>query len=382
MSPTLLVPAALAALAALAVPLLIHLIRRADERVVDFAALRWLRVRRRPQRRVLFEERALLVARLLLVALLALFLAAPALVQPPGGGAWVLVVPGANPAAARGQAMDAEWRWLAPGFPPLSEPQPAARQPVASLLREADARLPADARLTVVVPEILDGLDGARPALAREVAWHVVPGAPARGETAGEPPRLAVRYPADRADSLRYLRAAARAWGAEGAFDAAQSDAVPGGDSDTLVWLHAEVPAAVRAWAEEGRTLVVEADAALEGEGMPVPAWRDAGGAVLAEEQPLGAGRLLRLAAPLRPEALPVLLDPAFPGQLRALLQASPMPARAPAPAVAPARAEAAVRGLGAADGARSLQPWLALLIGLVLLVERLLASRRQRWRA
>ena len=43
MTATLLAPAGLLALAALAAPLLIHLAKRTQQRPTDFAALRWLR---------------------------------------------------------------------------------------------------------------------------------------------------------------------------------------------------------------------------------------------------------------------------------------------------------------------------------------------------
>ena len=43
MNLVFLLPAAFAALAALFIPLLIHLARRSEQRPTDFAALRWLR---------------------------------------------------------------------------------------------------------------------------------------------------------------------------------------------------------------------------------------------------------------------------------------------------------------------------------------------------
>src|SRR3546814_2031747 len=50
-SDLLLFPAALTALAALALPLLIHLTRRSDRQLLDFAALRWLRAKECARRR-------------------------------------------------------------------------------------------------------------------------------------------------------------------------------------------------------------------------------------------------------------------------------------------------------------------------------------------
>ena len=55
MSLAWLFPAGLAALASLLLPLLIHLARRDEQRLLDFAALRWLAARPRPRRRIRFE---------------------------------------------------------------------------------------------------------------------------------------------------------------------------------------------------------------------------------------------------------------------------------------------------------------------------------------
>ena len=51
MSFGLLLPAALRALAALLLPVLLHLVRQSDRTRVEFAALRWLTVRAQPRRR-------------------------------------------------------------------------------------------------------------------------------------------------------------------------------------------------------------------------------------------------------------------------------------------------------------------------------------------
>ncbi|MGQ3469536.1 BatA domain-containing protein, partial [Xanthomonas campestris] len=75
----LLFPAGLAALAALVLPLLIHLARRSGHRPTDFAALRWVRALPRPRHRVRFDEWPLLLVRLVLLAAPAVLLAGPAL---------------------------------------------------------------------------------------------------------------------------------------------------------------------------------------------------------------------------------------------------------------------------------------------------------------
>src|SRR5690554_3847123 len=153
MTPALLLPAALAALGALLLPLLIHLARRSQRQPTMFAALRWLRSEARPQRRIRLEEILLLALRLLLVALLALWLARPVLTGDEAAGDVVAVAPGVdvNQAQALAEGADSA-HWLAPGFPELTQPAPDGMAPVASLLRELDAQLPAGAALTVAVP--------------------------------------------------------------------------------------------------------------------------------------------------------------------------------------------------------------------------------------
>ena len=134
-------PAGLTALAALLLPLLIHLARRDEQQRIDFAALRWLSARPRPRRRIRFDEWPLLLVRLLLLALLAVLLARPALHGIEDETPRVAVAPGVDATAARNAlASDkAQWLWLAPGFPAFDMPPPRPAQPLASLLRELDA---------------------------------------------------------------------------------------------------------------------------------------------------------------------------------------------------------------------------------------------------
>ena len=77
MNLLLLFPLGLAALAAWALPLLLHLVRREQQTPTDFAALRWLAIRAKPRTRLRFDERLLLIVRLVLIAALALLLARP-----------------------------------------------------------------------------------------------------------------------------------------------------------------------------------------------------------------------------------------------------------------------------------------------------------------
>lgn len=385
MSLALLLPAALAALGALLLPLLVHLARRSEQRPTDFAALRWLRQRPRPRHRIRFDERGLLLLRLLLLALLALWLARPVLQGVRGGTPWVVVLPGVDASAARAWGgTDSELRWLAPGFPPLDSPAPTPASPVptASLLRELDADLPPEVALTVVVPAWFDGADGERPRLSRAVNWREVPRSPppALHPHATEPPVLSVRHAPERQDALRYLRAAAESWGGGTATANRLSVADTGqplaGDARALIWLApGEVPPAIRQWVAAGGTVLLDAQARVGDAIAMTPYWTDEAGATIVEGGALGQGRVLRFTRPLQPSVMPQLLEPAFPARLRELF-AEPMPA----PSRVTARDHAPLSGAAAYPQApRDLRPWLAMLIALLLVLERGWATSRRR---
>nr|WP_295380559.1 BatA domain-containing protein [Pseudoxanthomonas sp.] len=382
MSLALLLPAALAALGALLLPLLVHLARRSEQRPTDFAALRWLRQKPRPRHRIRFDERWLLCLRLLLLALVAVWLARPVLHGGAGGRPWMVVVPGVDRAALRVDGSRTELHWLAPGFPAMdAAPASAGPAQVASLLRELDADLPPETPLTVVVPAWFEGADGQRLRLSREVEWRVVERAPPQPErfAVDAPPVLAIRHAADRQEAVRYLRAAAESGWSEHP-SRKVSVASPGqplpADADALAWLvPGELPVAVRGWIRDGGVALLDARAAVGETVVMTPQWSDPAGAVLVEGGALGRGRVLRLTRPLQPAAMPQLLEPAFPARLRGLLSA-PMPA----PARVFARDYAPETGAATHPRApRDLQPWLALLIAGLLVIERWWATRRQR---
>src|SRR5690606_13386264 len=142
MSLLWLFPAGLFALAALLLPLLIHLARRDQQQLIDFAALRWLSAKPRPRRRIRFDEWPLLLVRLLLLTLLAMLLARPALNGVIDATPRVAVLPGLDLAKARAavDAPQADWLWLAADFPRIDgdTAAPSINQPIASLLRELD----------------------------------------------------------------------------------------------------------------------------------------------------------------------------------------------------------------------------------------------------
>lgn len=408
MNLLLLVPLGLAALAALLLPLLLHLARRSEPRETEFAALRWLRPRPQPRRRHRLEELLLLLVRLLLLALLALLLARPVLFGRPDLRPYVALAPGVDAASARAAVRlpDARWHRLAPGFPELGETTTpkGSRTPgvagasVPSLLRELDATLPPGVPLTVVVPPVLDDADAQRPLLSRRVDWRVQAGAPARSAAAPSaaaaattPPRfaLAVRHAADRAASLPYLRAADAAWSVQAGGTSARNAApaaAPRIDiapttqpldprTRNLAWLApGEVPQAVRAWIAGGGRALLDAGTAWPGmDDAPVP-WHDADGA-LVRGLAFGRGRVMRLQRPLLPASMPGLLEPDFPRRLRALFDDPPP---------APARVDAAdyAPRTGAApwpEQPRPLAPWLLWAVALAFLLERWLATGRRR---
>jgi len=376
-----LIPAALAALAALLLPLLIHLARRSEQRPTEFAALRWLRQKPRPRHRIRFDEWPLLIVRLLLVALMAMLLSRPVLHGGEAHTPYVAVVPGIDAAQARAISQRARVHWLAPGFPSIDATPEATSASLASLLRELDANLPADVSLTVFVPQRIDHADGRRIVLSREVDWRIVPGVlPADAtQKASPPPTLAVRHSGDRADAARYLRAAALAWQAAdtGAkVDVARTEQPLSANTKQLVWISiGDVPDTLREWTRSGGTLLLDVGAKIDDVPAWTPLWRDESGSTLIEGAAYGRGRVMRFTRALEPRAMPQLLDPTFPQQLRAALEP---------PGVAPARVaadehEPLTGGTAFSIAPRDLQPWLALLIALVFLLERWLATSSRR---
>ncbi|HJU38476.1 MAG TPA: BatA domain-containing protein, partial [Tahibacter sp.] len=318
MSFALLAPLGLAALAALVVPIVIHLVRRIELRTTEFAALRWIFERIRPRRRLRFERPWLLALRLALIAAIAMLLARPVLeATSRARRVFVVVAPGVDAGAARAAVspVDAEWHWLAADFPTLETPLAPAPVPTASLLREIDARLPPDTSLVAVVPSDLGGLDGERPALSRAVEWHVVPGRSPDDAAAAAPDalKIAVRYAPASEPALAYLRAAIAALNTDSKaryeLDAQPASAAVG-DARALVVLGSDITPAVDAWIESGGLAIVDrrSDAGS-------PLWRDADGNVLARSERRGEGRLVSLAAALSPATFAPLLDADFPAR-------------------------------------------------------------------
>jgi hypothetical protein len=427
---TLLLPVALAALAALLLPLLIHLARRSERRPTDFAALRWLQAQARPKRNLRFDEWPLLALRLLLLALLALLLARPVLFGTPDATPWVVAAPGVSAETLRSfdAPENAQRRWLAPGFPKASETPPLNHVAVASLLRELDASLPAEAALTVLVPEVINGADAERPVLSRRIDWRIESSASERtidtdnsppsfprkrestdvalpeersmdshlrgnDEPSGAPhhvtPTLFVRHTPDRAPALRYLQAATTAWrtdasagnstasnAASATINIADTTQPLPANAKLLIWLApGPLPDTVRHWIEAGGTALLDAQAKLPGIEHGTARWRGADGDVLVRSIALGRGQALQWTRAMTPAQMPELLEADFPRRLRAvLLPAPPAPARVVAAAYAPQTG-----AVPWPEMPRELTPWLAMLIAVLFAIERWFASSPRR---
>lgn len=384
MSPALLAPFALGALAVLAIPVVIHIARRTQTRTIAFAALRWLNPRPKRRRRLRIDERRLLAARLALLAAIVLGLAQPVLRGLADERPVLAIAPGLDPAALPAQP-HARRVWLAPGFPSVDQPAPTASSTgdVASLIRQLDAQLAPGTPLEVVVPPVLDGVDAERPRLSRAVAWRIAEGTSpsvpiAVSAIVPAPPRLTVRYAPAAERQVRYFRAAASAWTSPDlrpAFDAASTGRPLGSDPGVLVWLApGALPPEVVGWIRAGGVALLSSDAVLALDGEAVAVWRDADGQPIAVQGLVGKGRVLRLTKALTPAAIPALVQADFSDVLWRLLAPPPEPARAAAVDHAPLTGGPAPQ-LAPVDA----RPWLALVIVVLLGVERWLATRRRR---
>lgn len=380
-----LLPGALAALAALLLPILIHLSRRSQSQRVEFAALRWLQARLRPRRRPVIEQWLLLLVRLLLLSILVLFLAQPVRYRPAEPAHWVAVVPGTSWQAVAGlpAGEQVQRRWLAPSFPAIESPQPSTDAAgFSSLIRELDAQLPKSTALTVVLPESLGGLDAERLRLSRTIDWRIVPGRMPDGKPQPiAPPALAIRSDSASKPGEAFFRAAYSVWQSGLPPDRRQPIAVLAADdrapATNAVWLdlrNQPLTDAARRWVEQGGSLMI-------GPRTPLPAqsedvlWRDEQGRAVLVGQALGKGRLLQWQRELDVQALPLLAFGDFPGRLLSVIQ---MPARQPGSALAsdlqplPGAPQAPV-------APQPLMPWFALAAVLLFGIERWLAGSRPR---
>lgn len=336
----LLAPLGLAALAAMLVPLVIHLLRRPEDRVLPFAAWRYLLEPARPRERLRLRHWLLLVLRLLLIAVIALLLSQ------------LVWYRDAEPT----QAMTVAWPGAAAD---AATPSLDPREP-ASALRQIDAELSPGTALTVQVPEVLDGLDAERLRLSRDVGWQIQAGGGAAAPAAAL--RVAVR--SDDEAQRATAQAVIDAWRSAGraiVVDVADLSAPIASDTDLLFQLGGELDAAKLGWLRRGgRALVAAPDDAT---GTALSA--DAADAV----QRLGSGRWWRWPGTFDASRDAALLDATLPSRLGAvLLPDIALPAYAAS--VAPLNGARAGRAPG-----DSLDPFLLLIAAALFAAERALAA-------
>ena len=335
-------PLWLLGLAAVGLPVALHLRGERPGRVVRVGSVRWLEgapAAWAPATRL--TRIPLLLLRCSVVATLALALARPYASGAPGhsAGAWVLVAP----EVARHPLPDSlrrlgPARLLAAGLPPLDETTPAPPMfptDIWSLLREADAAAPAGIRLVLVAPATLRLLHGARPELRHEVQWHAVAGdstMPGAREALGA---VTILAGTGRDQDARYLAAAFRAAATARREDATIA-ALPAADSARgvvtpwIAWLGPlPVPAALERRLREGARLLTDGDTSAVAEGDRV-VWRGADGGPLLVAHARGRGVHYRLRGRFHPSALPAVLRPEFAEWIDTLWAPAPLRATAP----------------------------------------------------
>jgi hypothetical protein len=197
----------LISLLAVAVPVAVHLLSRRPGKTIKIGSIRFLEASVSHRLKSLkLSEIPLLLLRTALVAILALLVAQPywqgnprqSETKPRG---WVLVAPEilSNLPRAHQHLIDSlaaagnELHLFAPGFPrginstakggfsrlpplsPMVHHRAISDENVWSLLREAEARLPAHAPLWIFSSDRLASFHGERPVLRATINWHTVP---------------------------------------------------------------------------------------------------------------------------------------------------------------------------------------------------------------
>lgn len=340
-------PGGLIALAALAVPIALHLWSRRTGRPLRIGSIALFAAAPPPAtRRPQIEDMWLLLLRCGVLAALALALAGP---YWRGGGraagaTWVLVTediaaaPASQPLLDSLRSAGAEQHTLGPG-------------PIWSLLREADYTAPPGTRFVVVAPN--RGAMGERPRLRAEVELLGLTTAPAPDRSPQSTPLRTVLIYSDagRRDDARYVTAALQAAAQATRRPAViiQRDAATTGSvtADWIVWLAARpVPDVVLERARRGATLLTDALAdaprdlpgrlrlaAASDPGLAAPlvrqrttvpaggapVWTDDAGRPMLTVERDGAGQRLRFYARFHPSWGDLVLHPAFPEAIAAL---------------------------------------------------------------
>ena len=275
-------PVWLAALAALSVPIALHLWTRRPGRLVRVGSIKHLGGPAPAARRLRLDEPWLLLLRAAVLAALVLALARPYLAggARPEPAVWALV----ERAAAGDAVVDslrlagAAVRLLEPGLPQLAKATspsvsdaingtPAAD--VWSLLREADHIAPAGTRLVVVATPRLTAAAGERPLVYSDVKW-IVPRAAPIDSSSGAPAPAGAQPPADTASLGPVARSATIFAGRSRQYDArylaAALGAASAGTGESIRLLPADSAVGAAAHARAGDWLVWLADTAIPAE--------------------------------------------------------------------------------------------------------------------
>ena len=383
-------PLWLLGIAAVAVPIAIHLRSERAGRVVRVGSVRWLDgtpTAWAPSRKV--RQVPLLLLRCAVLVALSLALARPYL-QVTNGETWVLVAPEvASRVSLDSLRRAGTVRLLAAGLPSITRiPTNLTALPtdVWSLLREADAAAPTGVRLVVVAPGTVAHLRGVRPELSHAVEYVAVTsdsGGPAERRNGGP---VTIYFERGREDDGRYLALAFRA--AAAAHDVADAVSVvpataslPDAATPWVAWLGASPPDALRRWLEQGANVITDGDTSAMAAGDRV-VWRGAAGGPLL----VARGLHYRLRGRFHPFTLPPVLQPDFadwvdtlwaPGALRVAAPMLPISARQRTPLSSSGSGAASLSERDPEAGRRAALT-LLLLATLLLGVERAIVSRER----
>jgi hypothetical protein len=331
-------PTWLFGLAALAVPLALHLWSRRTGRPIRVGSIHLLAgAPPATARSWRLQEPWILLLRCAVLAALVVALAGPYWApRDAAGPTWALVADDVADGATLTDSL------LRAGL----EVRPLDSANLWMALREADRAAPPGTRFLVFAPALLRDFRGARPVIGAAVEWHARPAvdAGARASVHRTGARVVALY-ADpgRREDARYVAAALRAAGLATGIRAIVALRPPGGagdgvaDADWAIWLSDRtVPEAIRRRVREGITLVSDAgtdptarrrtrivlaeqpsDAWLERRSVVAdagaPVWSDGAGAPLLTVAREGRGVHYRFHSRFAPAWSDFVLRPAFP---------------------------------------------------------------------
>jgi aerotolerance regulator-like protein len=389
-------PLWLIGLAAMALPVALHLRGERASRVIRVGSVRWLDgapAARSPAPRL--TRVALLLLRCAVLAALSLALARPYQTggSPGSSGAWVLVAP-----EILGHSLPDSLRrlgtvrLLAAGLPLLDASRPPAGDTptdVWSLLREADAIAPDGIRFVVVAPGTVPFVRGTRPELRHPVEWRTAKSDPVPAARQAGGGAVTIFAGAEREEDARYLAAAFKAGivarGVSATVVVRPIVGEPDAETAWIGWLGAAaVPATLERRLQAGARLVTDGDTAPLAAGDRV-VWRAADGGPLLVAHAKGRGTHFRLRGRFHPSTLPPVLRPEFAEWVDSLWAPAPLRSTAPdlpvsraqrTPALSEARPSARTDAARSPDLGRGPADLLLALAAICWLAERAITAR------